>query len=704
MTPATRRLLGPVVVLALFALLGVGVAGSRWIDRRLPSPYRLRDIQPALKTVVLDIHEKPVHDFYKENRDLVPLAQIPKPLVQAILATEDRKFYQHWGIDLHGVLRAGWKNVRAGSLRQGGSTITQQLARNLFLTHERTIKRKLQELALAVRIERMYSKDEILELYLNQIYFGDGAYGAQAAAQTFFGQDVADLTLPQCALLAGLVGNPRDFNPRLFPEAALRRRHVVLNAMLATKGIEENDFREAVSTPIEIVEPTSSSSSVAPYFVEVVRQYLIERYGAKMLYEGGLRVYTTLDLELQRAAEQTVEEGLKQLEREIKTPQTRAKYEARLAEAVAAGQRPPGPVYLQGALFSMDARTGHVLALVGGRSFSESPFNRAIQAHRQPGSAFKPFIYTAAIDNGFRASDIILDTPVVFQGATADEEWRPQNYTGTFLGPMTLRNALKKSVNIPAVKLLRKVGVPVVAGYARRMGIRSPIQNVLSVALGTSEVTLEELTASYSVFANRGVRAEPLYVLRVEDRDGKALENNASRSETVLAPETAAIMTTMLADVINSGTAVAARLRGFTRPAAGKTGTTDEYNNGWFIGFTPEIVTGVWVGYDSNETMGEKMEGARVALPLWTNFMLEATRGTPPLRFPIPASLVTATVCGESGMLARDGCPDPYEEYYRSGTEPETVCSFHRGGMESVDGYESWDEGADEEREPIELE
>jgi len=699
MTSPSRRLLGSLALLLGFGALGVGASGFRWIDRRLPSPYRLRDIQPALKTVVLDLHEETVHEFFKENRDPVPLARIPKPLIQATLATEDRKFYEHWGIDGYGILRAGWKNLRSGSRRQGGSTITQQLARNLFLTHERTFKRKVQELVLAVRIERMYSKDEILELYFNQVYFGDGAYGVQSAARTFFGRDVGELTLAECSLLAGLLGNPRDFNPRVFPEVALRRRRVVLNAMLATGAIDKQQFKEADASPIEIVE-LRDSSSVAPYFVEVLRQYLIERYGAKMLYEGGMRIYSTLDLELQRVAELTVEQGLLQLETQIKTPETRAKYQARLARAEAAGERPPPPIYLQGALYCMDPRTGYVFALVGGRSFSESPFNRAIQAHRQPGSAFKPFIYTAAIDNGFRASDIILDTPVVFQGATAEEEWRPQNYTGDFLGPMTLRYALKKSVNIPAIKLLRKVGVPTVASYARRMGIRSPIANVLSVALGTSEVTLEEITSAYGTFANQGIRVEPFYVIRVEDREGRLLETNATRSEEVLGAETVAIATSMLTDVIRSGTAQAAWARGFNRPAAGKTGTTDEYNNGWFIGFTPEIVTGVWVGYDSNDPIGEKMEGARVALPIWTDFMIEATRDRPGVTFPMPPTLITARVCSESGMLAREDCPAPYAELYKPGTQPEELCSFHGGGLSPVDDFAL----PEEESEAIQLE
>ncbi len=692
---SSRRHLFHLAVLLGFCLLGVFVAGFRWVDRHLPSPYRLRDIQPPQKTIVLDIHEEVVHEFFRENRDVVPLSAIPKPLVAAILATEDRKFYEHWGVDVFGVLRAVTKNVRTGRLREGGSTITQQLAKNLFLTHDRTWRRKLQELVLALRIERIYSKDEILELYLNQVYFGEGAYGVQAAARIFFGKDVSDLDLAESALLAGLPGNPREFNPRVYPEAAVRRRKVVLNAMIETGAIGKEDANSIDALPLAVTE-MRDASAVGPYFVEVVRQYLTDRYGSKELYEGGLRVYTTLDIELQKAAEAAVERRLVELEKQVRTVETRAGYETRVAAAAAAEAEPPVPKYLQGALVCMEARTGYVNAMVGGRSFRESPFNRAMQAQRQPGSAFKPFIYTAAIDNGFRASDLVLDTPVVFQGASRGQEWRPQNYSGTYSGPMTLRYALKKSVNIPAIKLMKQVGISTVASYARRLGITSPIQHVLSTALGTSEVSLIELTAAYTAFANQGIHSEPLFVLRVEDRSGQVLETNAGQSEEVLSAETTGIITDMLEDVLDSGTAAGARARGFTQPAAGKTGTTDNYNNGWFIGFTPELVCGVWVGYDSNVTMGDAMEGARVALPIWTDFMIAATRDRPAAAFRVPSTLVTVRVCSESGMPAIDGaCPETYLEIFKAGTAPDNPCTFHGVGGGSLDAGPNPQSGED---------
>lgn len=673
------RYLLPLFVIAVFATIGGTWSVLRWADRRIPSPYRLADIRPAIKTVVHDRHGEVIHEFFRENRVLVPLRHIPEPLIAGVLATEDRKFYQHWGVDLLGILRAAIENLRAGQLRQGGSTITQQLARSMFLTHERTWNRKILDALLAIRIERMYTKDEILTMYLNQVYYGEGVYGVQAAAHNFFDKDVTELDLTECALLAGIPGNPNAFNPRRNPDSALRRRNHVLGAMLDTGAIDRASFEAAVASEIRLVDRTGAAA-VAPYFVEMIRRHLQERYGADQLYEGGLQVYTTLDLELQRHAEQAVAQHLETLEGALHPAQTRADYQQQRAAARATGDPLPAPAYLQAALLCIDARTGHVLSLVGGRSFEESAWNRVVQSHRQPGSAFKPFVYAAAIDNGFRASDIILDTPVVFQGKTEEDEWRPKNYNGTFLGPMTLRFALKKSINVPAVKLLRKVGISVVAGYAHRMGIRSPIENVLSVALGSSVVSLEELTTAYTPFANQGLRADPLYVERVEDRNGDVLEINTPHQEEALSPETAAILTSMLGSVLEDGTGRAARRRGFRLPAGGKTGTTDDYTDGWFVGFTPEIITGVWVGYDDYQPIGERMEGARVALPIWTAFMIEATRHAAALDFQVPPTIVTATVCSESGMLARETCPEPYEELYKRGTEPRALCSFHTAG------------------------
>jgi penicillin-binding protein 1A len=685
MNPRIQRYLVPTSIILVFMVIGLGWSVLRWADRRIPSPYRLTDIRPALKTVVYDRHGAVIHEFYRENRVLIPLRRMPNDLIAAVIATEDRKFYEHWGIDLFGILRAALENVRAGELKQGGSTISQQLARGLFLTHERTWSRKILDALLAIRIERMYSKDEILTMYLNQVYYGEGVYGVQAAARNFFDKDATELALTESALLAGIPGNPNAFNPRRHPDAALNRRNHVLGAMVDVGAIDPDVYESSVVEEIVIVDRRRSAAT-APYFIEMIRLHLQEHYGADQLYEGGLKVHTTLDLPLQRAAETALETHLQKLEGDLSAEQTREQFIAMRDSALAEDAALPKLQYLQGALLSMDARSGHIYSLVGGRSFVESAWNRVVQARRQPGSAFKPFIYTAAIDNGFRASDIILDTPILFQGKTEEDEYRPTNYNGTFMGPMTLRFALMKSINIPAIKLMRKVGVAVVANYARRLGIDSPVENVLSAALGSSVVTLREITASYSAFANQGIRVDPLFVLRVEDRNGEILEINTPHQEEALSPETAAIMTSMLESVLDSGTGQGARYRGFRLPAGGKTGTTDDYTDGWFIGFTPEIVTGVWVGFDSYEPIGDKMEGARVALPIWTRYMIEATRDASALDFPVPPGILTRMACSESGMLARETCPEPYEEIYKRGTEPEGLCSFHtRGVTNSVD-------------------
>ncbi len=668
------------LLVGLGLALGLVVSLLQWADRRIPSPHRLRDIRQPVTSVVYDRNGQLIHEFFRENRVLVPLAEIPRTLIDGVLATEDRKFYSHWGLDVAGITRAALENLRSGRRSQGGSTITQQLARGMFLSHERTWSRKILEALLAVRIERMYSKDEILTMYLNQVYYGEGVYGVQAAAHHFFGKDVADLDTAEAALLVAVPANPSVYNPNRHPEAALARRNRVLRTMQETGGLTADQAASAAALPLALIAAENAPAK-APYFVELVRLHLQERYGADQVYEGGLKVFTTLDLELQQVAETALEEHLQKLEEKIKPEQTREAY----LEAVAAPAESTAtddaavPVrlkYLQGALLAMDARTGHVYSLVGGRNFSESAFNRATQAHRQPGSAFKPFIYTAAFDNGFRTSDIVLDTPVVFQGKTEEDEWRPQNYNETFLGPITIRHAFKKSINVPAIKVLRKVGVSEAAKYAHRLGIRSNIENVLSVALGTSEVTLEELIASYTAFANQGIRVEPLYILRVEDRAGDLLEVNTSKREEVLSIETTALMNSMLQSVIDSGTGKSARWRGLVGPAGGKTGTTDSYTDGWFIGFTSEVVCGTWVGFDEAVPIGERMDGARVALPIWTRWVVAANEQMPPRGFPLPATIVRQRVCAESGRPARGTCPEPLDEIFKRGTEPEGLCDF----------------------------
>jgi penicillin-binding protein 1A len=664
-----------IVIVVLCGTIGVSVGVANWLQKDLPSPTSLQTIAPPVKTMVYDIKGRLVHEFYKENRNVIPLRQIPKTMVDAILSIEDRRFYTHWGIDPIRLLGALANDILAGRAEQGGSTITQQLARNLFLTHEKTMTRKIKEAVLAIRIEQTYTKDEILEMYLNQIYFGEGAYGLDAAAKVYFDKQVGELTLPECALLAGMPRNPRDYSPRREPERALKRRNLVLASMLDNKRITRAQYEAASETPLG-VSKTRYDSRQAPYFVEMVRQYLDERYGSNQLYEGGMRVYTTLDIDLQHAAEEALEKRLQALEVRNQYKKTRATL---VAEAAKSGAKErPQTEYLQGAAVVLDPKTGHILALIGGRDFNESNFNRAVQAARQPGSAFKPFIYAAAMDNGYTPTEMILDTPVSFRAGNG-LEWAPQNYDHKFRGPVTLRQALAQSLNVPAAKLLQKLGTPVVSSYARRMGIRSRLVGDLSLSLGTSEVNLLELTSAYGVFANQGVRTSPLFVLKVEDKNGKVLEEARVTAEEALSPETALTMTSMLESVLENGTAASAHALGLVVPAAGKTGTTDDYTDAWFVGYTPDLVAGTWVGFDRKRKIGPNMTGAAAALPIWVDIVAAATKGLPPVDFPVPSGVVSRQICAQTGLLANPACPETELELFREGSEPTGTCNVHVG-------------------------
>ncbi len=664
-----------VAMIALFGTAGVLFGMVQFLRRDLPSPEKLAAMETPVKTTVYDMRGRVLHEFYRENRSVVPLKDIPRHLVNATLSTEDRNFYKHWGVDLYGVGRAVVTDIMHMKRAQGGSTITQQLARNLFNMYEKSFTRKLKELVLAIDLERTYSKDQILELYFNQIYFGEGAYGVESAAKTFFGKPLKELTLQECALIAGIPANPTVYSPRRKPVAATARRGKVLRNMLTTGAITQVEFDHAMQSPLGVTANRYTNDR-APYFIELVRLYLDEKYGSNAVYEGGLKVYTTLDNDLQVLADKALERHIGQLEKDMRLKKTRTTYLASIeAGTTPAGGRTP---YIQGAVVAIDPRTGSVRAMTGGRDWNESNFNRAVQALRQPGSSFKPFVYAAALDNGFKPTDIVVDEPVTFPGADG-KPYEPQNYDRKFRGPITLRYALQESVNIPAIKLLRKVGTSLVASYARRMGIKSTMGQNLSLALGSSEVNLMELTSAYGVLANRGVRNDPVYVLRVMDKDGRELERSTSRPYEVLSEATAATMTSMLQSVMDHGTGFPARAAGFTIPAAGKTGTMDDYMDAWFVGYIPSLTLGVWVGYDEKKPLGPGMTGARAALPIWTEIMLGATRGKTIEDFPLPAGTLTRIVCSESGMLATDQCLNTSDEMFDEGSEPTEYCNTHPG-------------------------
>ncbi len=670
--PRRRWRMRHVVIGGMVLFAGLMFSAYRYFARDLPSTSRLEMIEPTLKTQVFGADSSVVGEFFVEDRALVPLEDLPPYLVDAFVSIEDRKFYSHWGVDLFGIMRALVSNVRHGSRVQGGSTITQQLARNLFDMFDNTLTRKIKEALLAMRIERAYSKDEILEMYLNQIYFGAGAHGVEAAAQTFFGKSARQLDIGEATLIAGLPKNPRDYSPINHLDRSLQRRAVVLSAMVETGKLTRAEADSIGALPVHVRPGKPGQSEFAAYFLEEVRQYLEERYGADRIYRDGLKVYTGLDPIVQRAAEDSMEAQLHRMEVLRGYKETKARYE----KAVADGEDVGTPNYLQGAVIAIDVKTGLIKALVGGRSFKDSKFDRAVQAKRQPGSAFKPFIYAAAMENGYTPADILLDAPIVLDLPHGDV-WKPQNYSESFEGEVTLRHALNVSINIAAIRLLMAMGPAEAINMAHRLGIKSDLEPVYSLALGVSEVTLEEITNAYATIAAGGMRGEPLLVKKVVDREGRVLEDNTEFREEVVDPKVNFMITSLLRSVMDEGFGRNARLYGFTEPAGGKTGTTDNCTDAWFVGFTPEIAVGVWSGFDEKKTMGPRMTGSGVSLPTWTSVMktVYANRHSSP--FPDVDGIVYRIICEKTGLLATEFCPHIRREVFIEGTEPRRSCDRH---------------------------
>ncbi len=636
--------------LTLTAVLIGGTAGfimfSFW---DLPEVQTLEEYKPSITSRVYSDNNKLLAEFFLENRTPVSLTDVPAMLINALIATEDTRFYSHHGLDLRGIARAFIRNIRAHKVLEGGSTLTQQLAKVLFLTPERSYTRKLKEMALALRIEQRYTKQEILSLYLNQVYFGSGAYGVEAAAHAYFGKSVKELDIAECALLAGLPRSPKHYSPFKAPESARGRRAYVLSRMAEMGSISRAQAEDAKKEPLPS-RPIERAGGPAPYFVEYIRQKVEDRFGASILYSGGLDIYTSINDDLQKYAELAVTEGL-------------IKIEARHRKTHA-------PQPLQAALVAIEPFTGHILAMVGGRDFSESQFNRAWQALRQPGSSFKPIIYAAALERGFCATDILDDSPITIK-IDRNKTWSPENFSHTYQGPVTLRKALAQSLNIPTVKLFEKIGADEVIRYARNFGIRSPLSRYLSLALGSSDITLFELTSAYTVFANHGTKLGPVSILTITDNSGRILYTNDALPVQVMKPETAYLMTNLLKGVVEQGTGWQARELG--RPVAGKTGTTNDYRDAWFIGYTPNIVAGVWVGYDDHRSIGTKETGARAALPLWLSFMKKAVADREPEDFSVPEGIIFKQVDPRTGLLSSDSCPS-FREAFLQGTEPRKYC------------------------------
>ncbi|MBC7185692.1 MAG: PBP1A family penicillin-binding protein [Calditrichaeota bacterium] len=695
--PRWRR---PVAIMLVVVILGFA-AYLLALTRQLPSLKQLEEYSPELSTKLYAADGQVFKEFYVKNRVLVPLASMPDYVWKSVLASEDHRFFHHWGVVPQRWVKAAFSGVLRMRTPRGVSTLTQQLARDLYLTKEKSISRKIKEVFTAIQIERTYSKREILEMYLNQSYLGPGVYGVEAAASYYFGKHIQEVTLPEAALLTALLPNAGYYSPFRYPERALSRRNLVLRRMRDLKYISEEEYRAAIEAPLGVVSREPVEQELAPYFAEHVRRELIARYGMD-IYTGGLRVFTTLDTRVQACANRAIAGHIRTVEARQRA-WILAHPESEFAKLV-----PPSllkktglrtlmrdrafvdsllneKAKVQVALVALEPSTGYILAMVGGRDFRESEFNRATQAHRQPGSAFKPFVYLAAIDNGYPPCYELLNQPVVLD-VPGGKRWTPSNYDGSVGGKTTLREALARSLNLVTARLILEAVPPeVVVEYARRLGISTPLSPVPALALGAETVIPLEMVAAFAAFGNKGVLMRPLAILRVEDKFGNVLEEYHPVPQEVLSERSAYIITDMMRSVLDMGWGtgrLARTVYGFTRPAAGKTGTTNEFSDAWFIGFTPQIAAGVWVGVDDpSVTLGGGQSGAVAALPIWAPFMKAAhdTLQLPVEDFVMPESVVRVEICNETKLLATESCPEIVSEVFPRQQAPTAYCNKHSG-------------------------
>jgi penicillin-binding protein 1A len=685
-----RRLAIWILSASLVGILIICLLTLKRYLTELPPIDTLEEYKPSLITKIYDINGEVIDELFVERRALVPLSKIPVDLQNAVIAIEDQRFFKHWGADLHAIARAILSDLRHGQIVEGGSTITQQIAKALFLTREKTIERKIKELLLSIQLEKNYTKEEILQLYLNQIYFGQCAYGVQEAGRIYFGKDVQELNLAESAMLAGLPRAPNRYSPFVDIARAYTRRATVLRRMVECGFITQEEEKDANDSPLPF-KKYQLTGSQGSYFVEYLRQILEPKYGSNALFKGGLKIYTTLDLKMEKIAEKVLSEKLDAFD-EIENRERGKTKKTDIEKTKEVTERK-----VQGVIIALDPTTGQIRVMVGGRDFEESQFNRVVQAKRQPGSAFKPFIYTAAIDNGYTVVSPIEDSPVAYyndginwkllsnttdlsdidpeivKNMDPEKIWIPKNYKDTFRGYTLLRDALAYSINVCAVKILDRIKPITAASYAERMGIESPLEKTLSLALGSSVVTPLEITSAYGVLANQGIRTKPYAVIRVEDANGNILEENFPEEQVVVSAQTAYLMTHLLEEVAERGTGWYTKNIG--RPRAGKTGTTNEFTDAWFIGFVPNLVTSVWVGYDDNQSLGERKSGAVVASPIWTEFMKEALQDTPLVEFTVPPNIVFVKVDPRTGLLALENCPDAVLLPFVKGTEPTDYFS-----------------------------
>ncbi len=754
-----------------FILLLMGAAASVgvyfYLSKNLPQISSLTQYHPPIITTVYSDDGRKIAEFFEERRIIKPLEEMPSALINAFIAAEDSRFYKHKGIDFYSILRAFFKNLEAGTIVQGGSTITQQVTKSFLLTPQKTYTRKIKEAILAYRIDKAFNKKEILYLYLNQIYLGHGAYGVEAAAENYFGKSISELNLAECAILAGLPQAPSKYSPFRHPERAKQRQIYVLNRMVAEGYIPQSKASEAINTEVEIKPRRNLYIEQIPYYTEQVRRYVEEKYGREVLYTQGLKIYTAANIEMQNIAQDEIVKGLHELDKrqgfrgplkrlapeEIesfsekiqaelekdplvvgrttkgvvikvdnknKTVTVRignslgkialadmewarkpdievAYYEVKVkrpSEALTSGdviwvkvkekteesdvwqlaleQEPEA----QAALLCLEAETGFVKAIVGGRDFRDSQFNRAFQSRRQPGSAFKPLIYAAALDKHYEEeperfytpASVIIDSPIVFKDEERDFTWKPKNYKERFFGPTLMRDALAKSRNVVTIKILQDIGIDYAIEYANKLGIHSDLSKDLSIALGSSGVSLLELTKAYSVFANRGYLIEPVFITKIEDRDGNVLEEMSPERIKVIDETTAYLMTHLLEGVVKHGTGW--RVKALNRPVAGKTGTTNNLFDAWFMGYTARYITGTWVGFDDEAPLGKSETGSRAASPIWLGFMQRIVADKTPKIFEVPEGVVFTQIDAETGLLPIPESKETVFVCFKEGTEP----------------------------------
>ena len=689
--PKFSRFLG--LALAFVAAFGIGLLYASWAlvcrAGACPSVDVLDEYQPRQTSKLYAADGRFIAELGLERRTLLKLDQIPPVVRNAFIATEDKRFYKHKGLDFQSIPRAILTDLRRRSFAEGFSTITMQLARNIFperLSRDKSLVRKLKEIKVARAIEAKYPKEKILELYLNQIALGNQSFGVETASQRYFGKSARDLNVAEAATLAGLPKAPERYNPRRYPDRAIQRRNTVIEVMRDQGVINDADASLAKAYPLQLARK-SEAGDVAPYFVEWVRQQLEQQFGQR-LYEQGLKVYTTLDVDLQSAAERALENQLKAVESGRYGAYPHTTFEAYMAKASnRGGEGAANSPYLQRAFIAMDPRTGAVRALVGGRDFDDSKFNRATQALRQPGSTFKPIVYADAIQNGRPPSYIVDDSPLSVPQAGGGD-WTPQNYDGKFEGPMPMRRGLYQSRNIIAIKVGMELGEQSVIDMARKFGITTPIPPYPSINIGAADVYPIEMVAAYSAFATLGTRASPTSITKVENARGDVLWEPAPVRAPVMSPEESWLMVSMMKDVVQRGTAAGSVGSSFRIPAGGKTGTTNDGADVWYIGYTSDLVAGIWMGLDKPQKIKANAQGGVLAAPAWTAFMNEVYRRKPaPPDWPRPEGIVVREIDPVSGMLAGPGCSGAVAEYFIAGTDPTQPCIPTGYGVDTTYSY-----------------